>query len=201
MGLGHAFEMDPNIENGFLMELAQAQMAREIFPDAPLKYMPPTKFMTGDIFKGLVQNALFNFVSRFTNQGIHLLGMLTEAIHTPFMQDRALALENAKYVMDNMADLSDEITFCPDGVIVKRARQVLDETIEFLEGVAKTGLMESMEQGAFADIKRPRDMGKGLEGLVKKGSDYWNPVEESIKEGIKAVAKLNTGHDFGMIGA
>ena len=47
MGLGHAFEMDPKLENGFLMELAQAQMLREIFPKAPLKFMPPTKFMTG----------------------------------------------------------------------------------------------------------------------------------------------------------
>jgi beta-lysine 5,6-aminomutase alpha subunit len=27
-------------------------MAREIFPEHPLKYMPPTKFMSGDIFKG-----------------------------------------------------------------------------------------------------------------------------------------------------
>ena len=44
MGLGHAFEMEPGTENGFLLELAQAQMAREIFPKAPLKYMPPTKF-------------------------------------------------------------------------------------------------------------------------------------------------------------
>ena len=32
MGLGHAFEMDPDLENGFLNELAQAQMTREIFP-------------------------------------------------------------------------------------------------------------------------------------------------------------------------
>ena len=32
MGLGHAFEMDPMLENGFLYELAQAQMTREIFP-------------------------------------------------------------------------------------------------------------------------------------------------------------------------
>lgn len=31
MGLGHAFEMDPMLENGFLYELAQAQMTREIF--------------------------------------------------------------------------------------------------------------------------------------------------------------------------
>ncbi|MBQ3594093.1 MAG: D-lysine 5,6-aminomutase subunit alpha, partial [Bacteroidales bacterium] len=49
MGLGHAFEMDPELENGFLYELAQAQMTREIFPKATLKYMPPTKFMTGNI--------------------------------------------------------------------------------------------------------------------------------------------------------
>ena len=33
-GLGHAFEIDPARENGFLYELAQAQMAREIFPKA-----------------------------------------------------------------------------------------------------------------------------------------------------------------------
>jgi len=50
MGLGHAFEIDPELENGFLYELSQAQMAREIFPKAPLKYMPPTKYMTGNIF-------------------------------------------------------------------------------------------------------------------------------------------------------
>ena len=50
MGLGHAFEMNPELENGFLFELAQAQMTREIFPNAPLKYMPPTKFMTDNIY-------------------------------------------------------------------------------------------------------------------------------------------------------
>lgn len=60
MGLGHAFEMDPNTEDGFLLELSQAQMAREIFPNARLKYMPPTKFMTGNIFRGHLQDALFN---------------------------------------------------------------------------------------------------------------------------------------------
>ena len=89
MGLGHAFEISPDVENGFLYELAQAQMAREIFPNAPLKYMPPTKFMTGNIFRGHVQDALFNMVTILTGQKLHLLGMLTEAIHTPFMSDRA----------------------------------------------------------------------------------------------------------------
>ena len=77
MGLGHAFEMDPMLENGFLYELAQAQMTREIFPKAPLKYMPPTKFMTGNIFRGHIQDALFNMIGIWTSQGIQLLGMPT----------------------------------------------------------------------------------------------------------------------------
>jgi beta-lysine 5,6-aminomutase alpha subunit len=76
MGLGHAFEMEPSLENGFLYELSQAQMAREIFPNAPLKYMPPTKFMTGNIFKGHIQDTLFNIASIWTQQGIQLLGMM-----------------------------------------------------------------------------------------------------------------------------
>lgn len=100
MGLGHAFEMDPMLENGFLYELAQAQMTREIFPKAPLKYMPPTKFMTGNIFRGHIQDALFNMVGIWTSQGIQLLGMPTEAIHTPvhvgplpFHRERPLHLQ------------------------------------------------------------------------------------------------------------
>ena len=100
MGLGHAFEMDPELENGFLLELAQAQMIREIFPRATLKYMPPTKFMTGNIFRGHIQDALFNMVGIWTSQGIQLLGMPTEAIHTPFMSDRYLSIENARYIFN-----------------------------------------------------------------------------------------------------
>ena len=90
MGLGHAFEMDPSLENGFLLELAQAQMTREIFPKATLKYMPPTKFMTGNIFRGHIQDALFNMIGIWTSQGIQLLGMPTEAIHTPFIVSKAV---------------------------------------------------------------------------------------------------------------
>lgn len=184
MGLGHAFEMDPSIPNGFLYEYAQAQMAREIFPEHPLKYMPPTKHMSGDIFKGLVMDNLFNFVSKATGQNIHLLGMLTEAIHTPFMMDRYIAVDTAKYVMDNMADFGDEVEFRKDGIIVKRAHEVLDQTLDFLREVERLGLMDSIEQGLFADIKRPKDGGKGLEGLAEKADDYWNPVEQQLKSAL-----------------
>ncbi|MGB4573254.1 MAG: lysine 5,6-aminomutase subunit alpha [Rectinemataceae bacterium] len=189
MGLGHAFEMDPTIENGFLYEYAQARMAREIFPEHPLKYMPPTKYMSGDIFKGLVMDSMFNFVSKATGQGIHLLGMLTEAIHTPFMMDRFIAVDNAKYVMNNMAAFGDDIEFKKDGIMVRRAGEVLDSTVEFLRGISSTGLMEAIAQGMFAEVKRPKDGGKGLEGLVRKDPGYFNPAEDMLEAGLGLCGK------------
>jgi beta-lysine 5,6-aminomutase alpha subunit len=181
LGLGHAFEMDPSIKDGFLYELAQAQMAREIFPEHPLKYMPPTKFMSGDIFKGLAMDTMFNFVSKATDQGIHLLGMLTEAIHTPFMMDRYIAVDNARYVMNNISSFYDEVEFRKDGIVMTRAHDVLDRTIAFMEEVKGAGLFDAIERGMFAEVKRPKDGGKGLEGIVKKGPGYYNPLEGALK--------------------
>ncbi len=175
MGLGHAFEMDPMLENGFLLELAQAQMAREIFPKAPLKYMPPTKFMTGNIFRGHIQDALFNMIGIWTNQGIQLLGMPTEAIHTPFMSDRFLSIENAKYIFNNMKSIGDEVEFKEGGIVRIRAKEVLDKAIELLEKLREEGLFSALEKGIFADVKRPRNGGKGLDGVTPKGSNYMNP--------------------------
>jgi len=181
MGLGHAFEMNPEMQNGFLYELAQAQMTREIFPQATLKYMPPTKFMTGNIFRGQIQNALFNEISIWTGQGIQLLGMITEAIHTPFMSDRYLAIENARYIFNNMHDIGDEVEFKADGIIQKRAQQVLDEALELLVRIEKEGLFDALEKGIFADVKRPKTGGKGLSGVAVKGELYFNPFIDLMK--------------------
>ena len=182
MGLGHAFEISPDVKNGFLFELAQAQMAREIFPKSPLKYMPPTKFMTGDIFKGTVQNALFNMVTIMTGQKLHLLGMLTEAIHTPFMSDRALAIDNAAYIFNTMEDFAGEIEFKQDGIIQGRAAEVLDKACDLLARMEHNKLFATLEQGIFAGIKRSRDSGKGLEGVVLKSEAYFNPFIDLMKE-------------------
>ncbi|NLM42906.1 MAG: D-lysine 5,6-aminomutase subunit alpha [Clostridiales bacterium] len=175
MGLGHAFEMDPNLENGFLWELAQAQMAREIFPKAPLKYMPPTKFMTGNIFKGHLQDALFNVISIWTQQGIQLLGMMTEAIHTPFMSDRALSIENARYIFNNMRNIGDEVEFKEGGIIQTRAAEVLQKAADMLAQIEEEGLFATIEQGKFGGVKRSRTGGKGLDGVVVKDDKYMNP--------------------------
>lgn len=181
MGLGHAFEMDPMLKNGFLYELAQAQMTREIFPKATLKYMPPTKFMTGNIFRGHIQDALFNMIGIWTNQGIQLLGMPTEAIHTPFMSDRFLSIENAKYIFNNMSSIGQEMEFKEGGIVRTRARFVLDKSIELLERINEEGLFNALEKGIFGDVKRSRTGGKGLEGVCEKGANYMNPFINLLK--------------------
>ena len=178
MGLGHAFEINPELENGFLLELAHAQLIRQVFPEASLKYMPPTKFMTGNIFKGQVQDTLFNTVSVLTQQNIHLLGMMTEAIHTPFIQDRFLSVQNAKYVFGTMRDLHAEIQFTPGGQIERRAQQVLQETEDILAEIERTGLPAAIAKGTFADISRTLTGGKGLDGVLDKDADYYNPFPE-----------------------
>ena len=182
MGLGHAFEISPDVENGFLYELAQAQMAREIFPNAPLKYMPPTKFMTGNIFRGHVQDALFNMVTILTGQKLHLLGMLTEAIHTPFMSDRALSIENAQYIFRTMKDLGSELQFKEGGIMEQRANEVLTKAADLLSEIEQIGIFETLNRGIFADIKRTPTGGKGLSGVALKDENtYFNPFIEIMR--------------------
>jgi beta-lysine 5,6-aminomutase alpha subunit len=180
IGLGDAYEIDPSLEDGFLYALAQAQLARQVFPDAPLKYMPPTKHMTGDVFKGHLIDAMFNLTSVMTKQTIHLCGMMTEAIHTPFLGDRALALENARYVMTTARHLGDEIEFKAGGIVERRAQSVLREAHALLERVADLGLMAAIDAKTFADVKRSPDGGRGFDGVFERARDYWNPFAEAL---------------------
>ena len=181
MGLGHAFEIDPEIEDGFLYEVAQAQMIREIYPRCPIKFMPPTKHMSGDILFGNVMDAMFNVAGIFTEQSIQLLGIPTEATHNPHLQDRFWALKNANYIFNNMRHISDEISINPGGKIARRAHTVLENTHKHLLKVESMGLMKAISKGMFADIERAEDAGKGLSGVFQKDSDYMNPVLDQLK--------------------
>ncbi len=80
LGLGHAFEINPDLPESFRLELAHAMLARQLFPDAPLKWMPPTKHMTGDVFRGYLLDGFFNLVGAMTGQGILLVGMMTDGL-------------------------------------------------------------------------------------------------------------------------
>jgi beta-lysine 5,6-aminomutase alpha subunit len=183
LGLGHAFEINPDIPDQFRLELAHAQLVRELFPAAPLKYMPPTKHMTGNVFAGYLLDAFFNLVGVMTGQGIILVGMMTEGIHTPFLSDRDLALENVRYVRGACGNLAEDFHPPRDGFIATRARQVLSESIELLERICDDGLLTAIAEGTFGVTRRPADGGKGLDGVVAHADGYYNPATELLEEG------------------
>ncbi|MQA98920.1 MAG: lysine 2,3-aminomutase [Actinobacteria bacterium] len=182
MGLGHAFEVDPAAPDQILLELAQAQLVRECFPDAPLKYMPPTKHMTGNIFQGFLYDGMFNLVGALTGQDIILLGMMSEGVHTPFLSDRDLAIENVRYVFRGAAGLAGDVRFEAGGRVERRAAQVLEECRQMLRKVADIGMFAAIEAGMFADTVRTRDGGKGLDGVIERDAGYVNPIADLLAD-------------------
>jgi len=184
LGLGHAFEINPDVPDSFRLELAHAMLARALFPDAPLKWMPPTKHMTGDIFNGFLHDGFFNLAGALTGQGILLVGMMTEAVVTPWLSDRDLALQNVRYVFNTAGKLHEDFRPAPDGFIAQRARHVLGEAVDLLERVVDDTLLEAIGDGTFGLMKRPAHAGRGLDGVVKKASGYLNPAADLLDEGV-----------------
>ncbi len=187
LGLGHAFEINPDLPESFRLELAHALLARQLFPQAPLKWMPPTKHMTGDVFRGYLLDGFFNLVGAMTGQSILLVGMMTEAVVTPWISDRDLALQNVRYVLNAAGGLTEDFHPPRDGFIQTRARQVLAESIELLERIVgdggRTPLLTAIADGTFGLMKRPADAGKGLDGVVQHAPGYLNPAVDLLEEG------------------
>ncbi len=190
LGLGHAFEINPEVPESFRLELAHALLARQLFPKAPLKWMPPTKHMTGDIFRGYLLDGFFNLAGAMTGQGILLVGMMTEAVVTPWISDRDLALQNVRYVLDAAGGLQEDFRPPRNGFIQTRARQVLDEAIDLLTDIVTDSdpsgeppLLAAIADGTFGAMKRPPTGGKGLSGVVAKSPNYDNPAMTMLADG------------------
>jgi beta-lysine 5,6-aminomutase alpha subunit len=180
LGLGHAFEINPELPESFRLELAHALLARELFPDAPLKWMPPTKHMTGDVFRGNLLDGFFNLAGTMTGQGILLVGMMTEAVVTPWLSDRDIALQNVHYVLSAAGGLHEDFVPAPGGFIQRRAQQVLVEAVELLERIVDDSLLGAIADGTFGIMKRPATGGKGLDGVARHEDGYYNPATDLL---------------------
>ncbi|GAB7044989.1 lysine 5,6-aminomutase subunit alpha [Catenuloplanes indicus] len=177
LGLGHAFEIDPDLPDSLRLEIAHALLARELFPDAPLKWMPPTKHMTGDVFRGNLLDGMFNLVGALTGQQILLVGMMTEAVVTPWLSDRDIALQNVRYVLSAAGNMAEDLVPAPGGFVQRRAHTVLAEAVALLERIVDESLLTAIGRGTFGIMKRPPDRGRGLSGVAPISQMYHNPFE------------------------
>ena len=58
---------------------------------------------------------------------------------------------------------------------------MLDKATKLLENMESEGLFSALEKGIFGDVKRPKNGGKGLDGVTMKGEHYFNPFIEWMK--------------------
>jgi beta-lysine 5,6-aminomutase alpha subunit len=181
IALGDAFEIEPSVKNGLLYHWAQAQLTRELFPECPVKYMPPTRHMDGNLFRTHACDSLFNLVTIATGQGIQTIGVPTEGIFTPHVHDRVLGMQNTTYVFDSARDLGEEIEFKRGGLVQTHAQKVLAAAHELLEHIADAGLFAALSEGVFGDVHRHAEEGRGAEGIVEVSDGYFNPASELMR--------------------
>jgi beta-lysine 5,6-aminomutase alpha subunit len=124
-------------------------------------------------------------LAALTGQGILLVGMMTEAVVTPWLSDRDLALQNVRYVLNAVGNLQEDFKPAHGGFIHQRAEQVLGESIELLEKILDhdRGLLDAIADGTFGLMKRPADAGRGLDGVARKAAGYFNPATEILEGG------------------
>ena len=54
------------------------------------------------------------------------------------------------------------------------------EAVELLQEMDKLGLFKGLETGIFAGIKRSSEGGRGLEGVIARHEQYFNPFYEEL---------------------
>jgi beta-lysine 5,6-aminomutase alpha subunit len=106
---------------------------------------------------------------------------MTEGIHTPFLSDRDLAIENVRYVREAAGRLGESFVPAPGGFIEQRAKQVLQESIGLLRRINDDGLLNAIADGTFGITRRPADGGRGLDGVIARAGDYFNPASEFLE--------------------
>ena len=60
---------------------------------------------------------------------------------------------------------------------------VTRRAVELLERICRDGLLTAIAEGTFGVMKRPPDRGKGLDGVVRRADDYYNPATDILEAG------------------
>ena len=170
---GHAFDIDPLMEEGFLHELARASLMRELYPRNPIVYLPPSKFCLDKPISCAELNAIFELACAMTEQSIVL---------SPVAKNKFELLNSAILVFKNSRTLGDEIQFNPNGKIARRANTILENASRELKKIEMAGFLESLAKGQIADKNIDDKGGLGLEGIFQKERDYFNPAEELLDQ-------------------
>ena len=187
LGLGHAFEIDPDVPDSFRLELAHAMLARELFPEGAAEVDAADPAHDRRRLPRLPARRLLQPGRRAHRPG-HPAGRDDDR-----GRGDAVALRPRPGAAER--PLRDERRRQPARGLPPGARtasstaapaQVLGESIDLLEDIATdhddAGLLDAIADGTFGLMKRPADTGRGLDGVARKAADYYNPATEILEE-------------------
>ena len=186
LGLGHAFEINPDVPDSFRLELAHALLARELFPKAPLKWMPPTRHMTGDVFRGYLLDGVLQPGRRADRPG-HPAGRDDDrgGRHAVALRPRPGAAERPLRPERRRQACTRTSVPRPDGFIAAArppgARREHRPARADPGPRVEDGLLDAIADGTFGLMKRPADAGRGLDGVAGKAPGYFNPATEILE--------------------
>lgn len=66
-------------------------------------------------------------------------------------------------------------------MVESRAASTLHRARLLLEEVAADGLFAAIGKARFGDVARREDGGKGLDGVVARAPDYFNPLLDALE--------------------
>lgn len=151
------------------LELAHAQLARELFPQVPL----------GIALPGVVAHpqdaVLASAMAGLADYGHQFLPAPTGEKGSAVSPEERIAAVQRPATW--LAEIGDDIGFAPNGKIIRRTHTLLEQALKELQHLHRRDFLKLVGDEAKGLFAIP-DTGAGLDGVVQKGKFYWHPVEE-----------------------
>jgi beta-lysine 5,6-aminomutase alpha subunit len=147
LGLGHSYEIDPHRPGDAAPRAEPGDARPPLLPDAPLKYMPPTKHKETDIFFSHAYDVMADLVAVWTRQGHPAPGDDDRGDAHPAARRPLRGAQGRGYIHRAARGIDEEFVVREDGKIANRRRFVFGKAMELLEECRQDGLVAAIGQG------------------------------------------------------
>ena len=169
------------------MDLPYAVALREFFDGYRMRAQMHTKYIQSSTREATVTHVLNLMISKLTSADIQSTITPDEGRNVPWHIYNVEALNTAKQALVAMDGLMDLVEL-KEGVLQKKAREIQERAVLFLEEMIETGgYFAAVEAGFFVDsgmyperggdgIARDMNGGVGADTVYKREKDYFAPV-------------------------
>jgi D-ornithine 4,5-aminomutase subunit beta len=170
------------------LDLPYAVALRDFFAGYRMRAQMNTKYMESDTREVTVTHTLNVLLSRLTSADIQSTITPDEGRNVPWHFNSIHAVNTAKQALIGMDGLKEMVQLKSDGDLGKKARELKERAVLFLEEIlVEGGYFQAVEKGFFVDsgyyperngdgIARDPAGGIGADTVVPRDDDYFAPV-------------------------